>query len=366
MTRFGFHASHEQIDPHQLLADVQRAEQSGFEMAMCSDHFSPWTTAQGHSGYAWSWLGAALATTSLAFGCVSAPGQRYHPAVAAQKIATLGVMFPGRFWVALGSGEASNEHITGAAWPDKEVRTRRLEECVEVIRALSAGEDVSRDGLVRVEGAKVWERADPVPLLVGPAVSVASAERVAAWADGLVTVNQPVEVLRDVVAAYRDAGGRGRLAVQVHLSWAPTEQEALHLAHDQWAANVFGPPVPWDTSTVEAFDAIAAQVPEEAVRVPVRVSADLGRHREWLAEYADLGFDDSTSITSGRTKRGSWTPSASTSCPSCEGGVMSELTTACPTWPTPATCGGRRPSSTASTSRPTRTPTATASATSRA
>ena len=292
MTRFGFHASHEQIDPHQLLADVQRAEQSGFEMAMCSDHFSPWTTAQGHSGYAWSWLGAALATTSLAFGCVSAPGQRYHPAVAAQKIATLGVMFPGRFWVALGSGEASNEHITGAAWPDKEVRTRRLEECVEVIRALLAGETVSRDGLVRVEGAKVWERADPVPLLVGPAVSVASAERVAAWADGLVTVNQPVEVLRDVVAAYRDAGGRGRLAVQVHLSWAPTEQEALHLAHDQWAANVFGPPVPWDTSTVEAFDAIAAQVPEEAVRVPVRVSADLGQHREWLAEYADLGFDD--------------------------------------------------------------------------
>jgi probable non-F420 flavinoid oxidoreductase len=292
VTRFGFHASHEQIDPRRLLRDVQQAEAGGFEMAMCSDHFSPWTSAQGHSGYTWSWLGAALATTSLSFGCVCAPGQRYHPAVVAQKVATLGVMFPGRFWVALGSGEASNEHITGDAWPDKETRTRRLEECIEVIRALLAGESVTHDGLVRVDRAKVWERADPVPLLVAPAVSVESARRVAAWADGLVTVNQPLDRLRDVVAAYREAGGRGSMSLQVHLSWAPTDEQALRIAHDQWAANVFGPPVSWDTATVEAFDVLADNVAPDAVRVPVRVSADLDEHRGWLAEYAALGFDD--------------------------------------------------------------------------
>ena len=292
MTRYGFHASHEQINPRRLLADVQHAEAAGFEMAMCSDHLSPWMTSQGHSGYTWSWLGAALATTTLAFGCVSAPGQRYHPAVLAQKIATLGVMFPGRFWVALGSGEASNEHVTGDAWPDKETRTRRLEECVEVIGALLAGEEVTHRGLVTVDRAKVWERADPVPPLVAPVVSVESAARVAAWAQGLVTINQPVDQLREVLTAYRDAGGRGPAALQVHLSWAPDEDEALAIAHDQWAANVFGPPVPWDTATVEAFDVLASQVTPEALRAPVRVSADLGRHRDWLAEYADLGFDD--------------------------------------------------------------------------
>ena len=81
--------------------------------------------------------------------------------MAAQKIATLGVMFPGRFWVALGSGEASNEHITGDPWPDKETRTRRLEECVAVIRALLDGEEVTHHGLVTVDRARVWERADP-------------------------------------------------------------------------------------------------------------------------------------------------------------------------------------------------------------
>ncbi|RIK11762.1 MAG: LLM class F420-dependent oxidoreductase, partial [Acidobacteria bacterium] len=291
-TRVGFHASHEQASPRQLLEDVQHAEQAGFATAMCSDHLAPWSVRQGHSGYAWSWLAAALATTDLELGCVSAPGQRYHPAVQAQKIATLGQMFPGRFWVALGSGEALNEHVTAERWPTKDVRQARLEECVHVVRRLLAGEEVTHDGLVRVDRARVWERAEPTPLLIGPAVSVASAARVAAWADGLVTVNQPVDTLREVLTAYRSAGGRGRTALQVHLSWAPTEEEAEGVAHDQWRTNVFGEPVSWDVETPEAFDVVAEHVPSEVVRESVRVSADLGRHREWLTEYLELGFDD--------------------------------------------------------------------------
>ncbi|HEY0888309.1 MAG TPA: TIGR03885 family FMN-dependent LLM class oxidoreductase [Nocardioides sp.] len=292
MTRFGFHASHEQIAPAQLLADVRRAEQAGFEMAMCSDHFSPWSRRQGHAAYAWSWLGAALATTDLTFGVVTAPGQRYHPAVLAQKIATLGSMFPGRFWAALGSGEASNEHITGERWPRKEVRTRRLEECVDVIRRLLAGEEVSHDGRVTVDRARLWEVPDPPPRLIGPAVSLASAARVAAWADGMVTVNQAPEKLADHVAAYRDAGGRGPLALQVHLSWAPTEAEAAATAHEQWRTNVFPEPVCWDTETAEGFDVVGERVTVEQVRTVVDISADLGWHRDRLAAYAAAGFDE--------------------------------------------------------------------------
>jgi probable non-F420 flavinoid oxidoreductase len=290
--RLGFHASHEQIAPSRLLADVEHAEQAGFEMAMCSDHFGPWSERQGHSGYAWSWLGAALARTDLELGCVSAPGQRYHPAVAAQKIATLAEMFPGRFWVALGSGEASNEHITGDRWPRKEVRTRRLEECVSVIRRLLDGEEVSHDGLVTVDRARLWERPAVPPRLIGPAVSVASAARVAAWADGLVTINQPVEVLRDIVSAYRDAGGRGPLSLQVHLSWAPTAEEADAIAFDQWRSNVFTEPVNWDTETQQGFDVMAEHVDLKAVRGAVEVSHDLSWHRDRLAELAAVGFDD--------------------------------------------------------------------------
>ena len=292
MTRYGFHASHEQIAPHQLLIDVQQAERAGFEMAMCSDHFSPWSRRQGHSAFAWAWLGAALATTDLTFGAVNAPGQRYHPAIVAQAVATLGSMFPGRFWVALGSGEASNEHITGAGWPRKEVRTRRLEESVGIIRRLLAGEEVSHDGLVTVDRARLWEVPDPTPRLVGPAVSVDSAARVAAWSDGMVTVNQPVDQLRRLVAAHREAGGTGPLALQVHLSWAPTEAEAEGIAHDQWRSNVFSDPIAWDLETAEAFDQVSEDVSVEKVRTVVDVSSDLAQHRDRLADYAALGFDE--------------------------------------------------------------------------
>src|SRR5436309_6334499 len=148
MPVIGVHNSHEQVHPAELLTAVRHAEEVGFSAAMCSDHFAPWNLAQGHSGFAWSWLGAAMATTSLPFGVVNAPGQRYHPAIVAQAAATLGAMFPGRFWLALGSGEASNEHITGDRWPAKAERRARLGEAVAVIRALLAGETVSHDGLV--------------------------------------------------------------------------------------------------------------------------------------------------------------------------------------------------------------------------
>src|SRR3954466_16012942 len=151
MTDYGIHASHEQIPPAELLAAVVAAERAGFDAAMCSDHFSPWSARQGQSGFAWSWLGAALQATDLSFGIVNAPGQRYHPAIIAQAIGTLGAMYPGRFWAALGTGEASNEHITGARWPRKDLRNARLRECVDIIRALLAGEEVTHPGLVTVD-----------------------------------------------------------------------------------------------------------------------------------------------------------------------------------------------------------------------
>ena len=292
MTTIGVHCSHEQIDPAQLLQDVQHAEQCGFDAAMSSDHFSPWSERQGESGFAWAWLGAALATTSLPFGVVNAPGQRYHPAIIAQALGTLGIMFPGRIWAALGSGEASNEHITGDPWPPKEVRNARLWECVDVIRRLLAGEEVTHQGLVTVDRARLWSLPDPVPHLVGPAISVKTAGEVAAWADGLITVNQPHDKLRQMIDAYRDGGGKGPLRLQVHLSWDPSMQRAEAIAHDQWRTNTFSPPASWDIDTAETFDIVSEHVTVEQVKQAVLVSDDLGQHAAWLAEFVELGFDE--------------------------------------------------------------------------
>ena len=318
MTVIGFHCSHEQINPAQLLRDVQRAEQAGFTAGMSSDHFSPWSARQGESGFAWSFLGAALATTKLPFGVVNAPGQRYHPAIIAQAIATLAQMFPGRFWAALGSGEASNERVTGEVWPRKEVRDQRLVECVDVIRRLLSGEEVSHDGLVHVNRARLWTLPETVPDLVGPAVTPETAARHAAWADGLITVNQPKDTLQKVLDAYREAGGRGPARLQIHLSWAPTEEEALAIAHDQWRSNVFAPPVCWD---IEIGRGVRRHQRERHPRAGAAIRARLKRPRPARrvaagVRRAGLGRAVPALRGQGAVRRSS-THSANTCCRSC-------------------------------------------------
>jgi len=287
--RFALHCSHEQIPPSRLLRSIRHAEEAGFDGGMSSDHFAPWSERQGESGFAWSFLGAALASTALPFGVVNAPGQRYHPAIIAQAAASLTEMFPERLWIALGTGEASNEHITGERWPPKHVRTARLRECVDVMRALFAGEEVSHDGLVKVDRARLWTLPETPPPLLCAAVSEATARWGGEWADGLATVNAPVEQLRRMLDAF---GGDGRKVLQVHVSWAPTDEEALAIAHDQWRTNVFDPPLCWDLETPEAFDVAAAFVRPDDVASKVLVSSDLQRHIAWLEEFAALGFDD--------------------------------------------------------------------------
>jgi len=287
----GYHASHEQHPPSDLLTYVRAAEEAGFTAAMCSDHFHPWSRQQGQSGFAFAWLGAAMQATGLPFGSVVAPGQRYHPAVVAQAAATLGELFPERYWIALGSGQLLNEGITGEVWPTKADRNERLRECVEIIRALWDGETVTHHGLVTVEEATLYSRPETPPLIVGAAVTPGTARWVAEWADALITVAKPVDELREVVDAFREGGGDGKpMYLQVQLAFAPTEAEAGEAAHREWGTNIFDSPVLTDLRTPEHYEAAAEYVTESDVDGPVLISADPGQHAEWLREYLDLGF----------------------------------------------------------------------------
>ncbi|WOQ69223.1 TIGR03885 family FMN-dependent LLM class oxidoreductase [Microbacterium limosum] len=287
----GFHASHEQIPPSTLLRHVQDADAAGFDGAMCSDHLSPWTPRQGESGFALSWIAAALATTRFSIGMVNAPGQRYHPAVVAQAFSTLEEMFPGRFWAALGSGEAMNEHVTGDGWPDKDTRTRRLGECVDVMRRLFAGEEVDHDGLVRVHRGRIWSLPETPPPLLATAVSPGTAAWAASWADGIATVAQEPEALRSLLDAYGDAGGGGPRVLQVHVSLAPTDAEALALARDQWRNGLVSPPLAWDLPHPEDFEALTTDPDEAELRKAVLVSHDPDELADRIAALVQLGFD---------------------------------------------------------------------------
>ena len=288
----GFHASHEQFRPDRLLRLVQAAEAAGFDAAMCSDHWAPWSEAQAESGFAWSWLGAALATTSLPFGVVNAPGQRYHPAIVAQAAATLAVMFPNRFWIAVGSGQLLNEHITGQPWPTKEDRNARLRESADVMRMLWAGETVSHAGHVTVSEARLWTRPERPPMLVGAAVTPATAGWVAEWADALITVVQAGEQLDAVIEAFRSNGGEDKpMYLQVHLSYAPTEAEAREAAFAQWRQNTLPNSVMTDLRHPAQIETAATHVGQDDLDDAVRISADPGRHVEWIARELDRGFD---------------------------------------------------------------------------
>jgi probable non-F420 flavinoid oxidoreductase len=268
------------------------AEGAGFAGVMCSDHFHPWTEAQGQSGFAWSWLGAALQATRLPFGTVNAPGGRYHPAIIAQAAATLAEMFPGRFWFAVGSGEALNESITGAAWPPKPERNARLRESADVMRALWRGETVTHAGRVHVQEARLYTRPAVPPLLFAAAISEETAAFAGGWADGLVTLGGPRETVEPVVAAFRRAGGEGKpVRLQHTLSWASTEEEARRGAHEQWRFSALGGEVLPVLRTPAQFAAATQFVTPDDVSRGVRISADLGQHAAWLQEYVELGVD---------------------------------------------------------------------------
>jgi coenzyme F420-dependent glucose-6-phosphate dehydrogenase len=286
----GYHCSHEQFTPSSLVRLAQRAEQAGFTSALSSDHFHPWSESQGQSGFAWSFLGAAMQATQLPFGVVCAPGQRYHPAIIAQAAATLAEMFPERFWVALGSGQAVNEAITGEGWPAKQLRNQRLVECVEVIRALWDGETVTHHGMITVEEAKLYTRPEKPPMIVGAAVTAETAEWVGTWADALITISRPADEQRKVIDAFREHGDGKPMFVKAQISYDRTEEAAIRGAHEQWRVNIFENSVLTDLRNPAQFDTLGAHVQPEELEGKIRMSADVQRHLDWIAEDLELGF----------------------------------------------------------------------------
>ena len=288
----GYQASHEQYKPSELLGYVQMAEKAGFTSINSSDHFKPWSKRQGHSGFAFAFMGAALQSTTIPHGSVCAPGYRYHPAIIAQAVATLAEMYPERYWISLGSGEALNERVTGEKWPTKPERNARLLECVDVIRKLLKGETVTHYGRITVEDAKLYTLPAKLPPLFGAAVTKETAEWMGGWADGLITVHQPAKQLKEIVKAFRNNGGKGKpVYLKVQLSYAKTESEAMAGAMDQWRTNIFQSTVLGDLWQVEQFDKLGEFVQPGEMADMVRISSDLQKHIAWIKQDMELEFD---------------------------------------------------------------------------
>jgi coenzyme F420-dependent glucose-6-phosphate dehydrogenase len=303
MAKIGYAAMLEQFHPTDLLDWCAQAEAAGFSAGfMVSEHFHPWTPQQGQAAFAWAFMGALGTRTSLPFGtAVTCPGFRYHPAVIAHAAATLGAMFPGRFWLGLGAGEALNEHILGGEWPEIGTRSAMMFEAIEVIGKLFSGSVVRHRGdHFRLESAKLYTRpADDarVPIYVATAGPL-NAKKTGRFADGMITVGAADEKIGMLWGKFeegaREAGkepaGMPKL-LQIHVSWAPTDAEATANAVREWPNG--GMPFPkQDIKNPEDFAAMAKLVRPEDFTNRVLISPDLEVHAANIQHYVDMGFDE--------------------------------------------------------------------------
>jgi G6PDH family F420-dependent oxidoreductase len=295
MTRFGYTLMTEQSGPKDLVRYAVAAENAGFDFEVSSDHYSPWLTAQGHSPYAWTVLGAvAQATTRVELATyVTCPTIRYHPAVVAQKSATLQLLSDGRFILGLGSGENLNEHVVGEGWPMVDVRQDMLVEAVQIIRELHTGELVTWEGeYFRVDSARVWDVPDGgVP--IGIAVSgPKSLDLFAPLGDHLIST-EPDATQIDGWNAARDASAPPSRAIgQLPICWGRDQDAAIRKAHDQfrwfgggWAVNA-------DLPTPAGFEGASSFVRPADVASSIACGPDLDELAESARPFIEAGFTD--------------------------------------------------------------------------
>lgn len=288
MARFAYQASHEQFSPKDLLRYVKLAEQAGFDAIHSSDHFAPWNSQQGESGYSWAWLGAAMTSCALPFGVIAAPGQRQHPVIIAQAISTLLTMFDNRLWISLGSGQALNELVTGEPWPPKTTRQKRVEECAQIIRQLFRGEECNHDGLVKARNARLYTLPDVEPAINAAALSIESCKWAGGWADGLLTASPSADDLQEKRKAFVEGGGGGKpIFVKVDVCYAKTEDDALAQTFDQWRTNLF-PGLQAELKTPQEFEEAATHVRPEDLRKAVTISKDANVFIELLKQMAQV------------------------------------------------------------------------------
>ncbi|HEY0248213.1 MAG TPA: TIGR03557 family F420-dependent LLM class oxidoreductase [Gryllotalpicola sp.] len=311
----GYAAMLEQFDPAEAVALAVYAEEHGFSGTMAADHFQPWVPAQGNSSFVWSVLTAVGERTRGDFGPgVTAPVFRWHPAMVAQASATLGLMYPGRHWLGIGSGEALNEHIVGQYWPEAPERINRMFEAVEVIQKLFASgirhRDVKHDGHhFKLESTRLWSMPETAPDILIATAGPVTAKRAGRTADGLITMGAPV----DKIATLLDRFAEGRREVgrdpetapkvlQLHLSWAETDEEALQNAMIEWPNGGMRFPKA-DIRSPYEFEQLAKMVRPEDFAGRMVIAADPEVHRRYIQQYVDLGFDRIYLHNVGRNQR---------------------------------------------------------------
>jgi len=288
--QYGYTLSSEEHHPNQLVERAKVAEERGFDFLSISDHFHPWVDAQGHSAFVWSALGGiATVTDRIEVGIgVTCPILRIHPAIVAHAAATTAAMMGDRFFLGIGTGEQLNEHVLGQKWPRIEIRQEMLAEAIDVMRALWTGEVTDFDGLYfDVENARIYTLPDTPPPIVMSAFGTESA-KIAAEKDCGLWINKPD---RDVVDAYKSAGGTGPVVGQLSLCWAENKDAGVDTVYEQWPTKGLSGQLSQELATPALFEMACETVTRDDIADGLLAGPDAAAVRDGVAEFADAGFD---------------------------------------------------------------------------
>ena len=289
--RIGYHLSSEEHAPAELVRNAAAAERAGFDFVFISDHFHPWTRAQGHSPFVWSVLGGiATATEHIRVGtAVTAPIIRIHPAVIAQASATVACMMPGRFFLGVGTGEFLNEHITGEVWPHPRVRLQMLSEAIDVLRRLWSGKQVSHRGkYYQVDRARLFDVPETAPEILVAASGRRATKLAGRKGDGIISVSTDPKPLK----VFDEAGGEGKPRyLKVGVCWAEDEAEAQRLATEHWPVEAIPGRLLSELRTPRDFEAVTEPMSEDAPARSLLSSSDPKEHLRLLMESAEAGYD---------------------------------------------------------------------------
>lgn len=295
--RFGYTLMTEQSGPRELIDYAIAAEGRGFDFEVCSDHYSPWLMSQGHAPYAWSVLGAVAHATQRVglYTYVTCPILRYHPAIVAQKAATLQLIAEGRFTLGLGSGENLNEHVIGEGWPAVDARHDMFAEAIDIIRALHTGELTTWVGdHYRVDSARIWDMPDDGVELAIAVGGEQALDRFAPLSDHLVATEPSVDLVKAWNEAHgtRVIGEQARAIGQLPICWDPNEQVAVERAHEQFRWFAGGWAVNADLPTPAGFAGATQFVRPEDVAAQIPCGPDLDAIVEAAEPFWRAGFTD--------------------------------------------------------------------------
>jgi len=297
--KIGYAAMLEQFGPQEVVDYAARAEAAGFNGVMAADHFQPWVPRQGQAAFVWNVMTAIGERTKGDVGPgVTCPSFRMHPAIVAQASATLAAMYPGRHWLGLGSGEALNEHVVAGYWPETPERIARMFEAIEVIRKLFSGKDVKHEGkYFKLETTRLWTLPAQTPPIYVATAGPVTAKKTGALCDGIITVGAPEEKIDGIFARFeegaREAGKDPSTMpriLQLHLSWAETDEEALQNAIVEWPNGGMKFPKQ-DIRSPFDFEQMARLVRPEDFQGRMLISSDPEAHRRQIQRFLDLGFD---------------------------------------------------------------------------